>query len=69
MTSRDFLHEYVEEVNEHLQELESSLLVLEREGSNREEIGRIFRAAHSIKALQRTWVSKGWPISPMNWKA
>jgi two-component system chemotaxis sensor kinase CheA len=49
MTSRDFLHEYVEEVNEHLQELESSLLVLEREGSNREEIGRIFRAAHSIK--------------------
>lgn len=49
MESQEFLNEFVEEVNEHLQELESSLLVLEREGSNKEQIHQIFRAAHSIK--------------------
>ncbi|WP_049766329.1 chemotaxis protein CheA [Syntrophobacter fumaroxidans] len=47
--SQDFLQEYVEEVKEHLQELEHSLLVLEKEGTNKEEINQIFRAAHSIK--------------------
>jgi two-component system, chemotaxis family, sensor kinase CheA len=49
MISEDFLQDYVEEVKEHLQELENSLLVLEREGTNKEEINQIFRAAHSIK--------------------
>ncbi len=49
MPSQDFLQEYIEEVREHLQELESSLLVLEREGNDKEEIAQIFRAAHSIK--------------------
>ncbi len=49
MASQDFLQEYVEEVKEHLQELEHSLLVLEKEGANKEEIQQIFRAAHSIK--------------------
>jgi two-component system, chemotaxis family, sensor kinase CheA len=49
MTSEDFLQDYVEEVKEHLQELESSLLILEREGTNTDETNQIFRAAHSIK--------------------
>ena len=49
MSSNDFLHEFVEDVREHIQELERSLLVLEREGSNREQIGEVFRVAHSIK--------------------
>ncbi len=49
MASEDFLQEYAEEVKEHLQELEHSLLALEREGAGREEIQQIFRAAHSIK--------------------
>ena len=49
MTSDDFLKEYGEEVKEHLQELEHSLLALEREGTDKEKIQRIFRAAHSIK--------------------
>jgi two-component system chemotaxis sensor kinase CheA len=39
----------VEEVKEHLQEMEDSLLILEREGSSKEQLSRIFRAAHSIK--------------------
>jgi len=49
MSRGGFLQEYVEEVKEHLQELESSLLILEREGNDKEEISQIFRAAHSIK--------------------
>ena len=49
MESQDFLQEYVEEVREHLQELEKSLLVLEREGKTHDEISQLFRAAHSIK--------------------
>ena len=49
MAPENFLHEYVEEVREHLQELENSLLNLERDGTDAEEINQIFRAAHSIK--------------------
>jgi two-component system, chemotaxis family, sensor kinase CheA len=49
MASEEFLQDYADEVREHLQELESSLLILEREGTNKEEINQIFRAAHSIK--------------------
>ena len=49
MAPENFLQEYVEEVREHLQELENSLLNLERDGTDGEEINRIFRAAHSIK--------------------
>lgn len=49
MFSQDFLIEYIEEVREHLQELEESLLIMEKDGSENKEINRIFRAAHSIK--------------------
>jgi len=49
MEPQDFLQEYVEEVREHLQELEKSLLTLEREGTKKDEISQLFRAAHSIK--------------------
>ena len=41
MVPQDFLQEYVEEVKEHLQELEDSLLILERDGTNKEEISQI----------------------------
>ena len=49
MAPQDFLQEYVEEVREHLQDLERSLLTLEQEGAHKEEIQQIFRVAHSIK--------------------
>lgn len=49
MAPENFLQEYVEEVREHLQELENSLLNLERDGTDGDEINQIFRAAHSIK--------------------
>ncbi len=48
-SSQDFLQDYVEEVQEHLQELSQSLLVLEQEGADPEQIAQAFRAAHSIK--------------------
>ena len=49
MAPQDFLQEYVEEVREHLQDLERSLLTLEQEGAHKGEIQQIFRVAHSIK--------------------
>ena len=49
MSSEEFLQDYVEEVQEHLLDMEKSLLVLEQEGANREQIAQVFRAAHSIK--------------------
>ena len=49
MAPQDFLQEYVEEVREHLQDLERSLLTLEQEGTHKGEIQQIFRVAHSIK--------------------
>lgn len=49
MSSEEFLQDYVEEVREHLQDMEKSLLVLEQEGTNREQMAQVFRAAHSIK--------------------
>lgn len=49
MAPENFLQEYVEEVRDHLQELENSLLNLERDGASGDEINMIFRAAHSIK--------------------
>jgi two-component system chemotaxis sensor kinase CheA len=49
MASQDFLQDYVEEVREHLIDMEKSLLVLEQEGVDREQIAQVFRAAHSIK--------------------
>ena len=49
MASEGIIQEYVVEVKEHLQELEQSLLTMEREGTSKEGIGEIFRAAHSIK--------------------
>lgn len=49
MSSADFLQDYIEEVREHLQDMEKSLLILEQEGANQEHIAEVFRAAHSIK--------------------
>jgi two-component system chemotaxis sensor kinase CheA len=51
MPPEGFLQEYLDEVKEHLQELERSLLILEREGDNKDEIAGIFRVAHSIKGI------------------
>lgn len=49
MSTQEFLQDYIEEVQEHLLDMEKSLLVLEQEGANQEQIAQVFRAAHSIK--------------------
>ena len=49
MSTQAFLQDYVEEVQEHLLEMEKSLLILEQEGADKEHISHIFRAAHSLK--------------------
>jgi two-component system, chemotaxis family, sensor kinase CheA len=49
MSSQEFLQDYIEEVQEHLMDMEKSLLILEQEGADQEQIAQIFRAAHSIK--------------------
>ena len=40
---------YIEEANEHLLELEASLLELEETPNDRELIGKVFRSLHTIK--------------------
>jgi len=49
MSTQELLQDYVEEVQEHLIDMEKSLLLLEQEGTDREQIAQVFRAAHSIK--------------------
>ena len=49
MAAQELLQDYVVEVQEHLLDMEKSLLLLEHEGTNEEQVGQVFRAAHSIK--------------------
>jgi len=42
---------FVEEATEHLSEMSSALLDLEKDSSNSEAIDRIFRMAHGIKGM------------------
>ncbi len=49
MSSQTFLQDYIEEVQEHLQAMEKSLLILEQQGADDEQISNVFRAAHSLK--------------------
>ncbi|MCB0208486.1 MAG: chemotaxis protein CheA [Anaerolineae bacterium] len=50
----DELELFIDEVNEYLQVIESSLLQLEEQASSPETLNLIFRAAHTIKALAGT---------------
>jgi chemosensory pili system protein ChpA (sensor histidine kinase/response regulator) len=45
----DVLIYFGPEAAEHLDGMTSSLLALERDGASREELGRLFRAAHTLK--------------------
>jgi two-component system chemotaxis sensor kinase CheA len=49
MSTQELLQDYIDEVREHLLDMEKSLLLLEQEGKDREQIAQVFRAAHSIK--------------------
>jgi two-component system chemotaxis sensor kinase CheA len=47
--NQDFINEFVDEANIHMEVVESTLLKNEEIGNDQESINEIFRAVHSIK--------------------
>ena len=54
MDVSQYLEMFIEETKEHLQSLNSQILVLEKEPDNQETVTEIFRAAHSLKGMAGT---------------
>jgi len=46
---KKYKDEFIEEVKEHIQILNQSLLDFERDSQNREVLNEIFRSAHTLK--------------------
>ena len=54
MDVSQYLEIFIDESNEHLQNLSDQLMVLEKEPDNSDTINEIFRAAHSLKGMAGT---------------
>ena len=54
MDVSQYLEIFLDETNEHLQNLNDQILVLEQEPENMDTINEIFRAAHSLKGMAGT---------------
>lgn len=54
MDVSQYLEIFLDETKEHLQSLNESLLILEKEPENKDTINEIFRAAHSLKGMAGT---------------
>lgn len=54
MDVSQYLEIFLDETNEHLQNLNTQILVLEQEPDNMDTINEIFRAAHSLKGMAGT---------------
>ena len=54
MDVSQYLEIFIDESNEHLQNLSDQLMVLEKEPDNNDTINEIFRAAHSLKGMAGT---------------
>lgn len=54
MDVSQYLEIFIEETKEHLQSLNSHILILEKEPENESTINEIFRAAHSLKGMSGT---------------
>ena len=54
MDLSQYLEIFIDETNEHLQNLNEQLLILEKEPENENTINEIFRAAHSLKGMAGT---------------
>ena len=54
MDISQYMEMFIDESEEHLQSLNTHILVLEREPDNSETINEIFRAAHSLKGMSGT---------------
>ena len=54
MDVSQYLEIFIDETNEHLQNLSDCIMVLEKEPDNKDTINEIFRAAHSLKGMAGT---------------
>lgn len=54
MDVSQYLEIFLDETNEHLQNLSDQLMILENEPENEDTINEIFRAAHSLKGMAGT---------------
>lgn len=54
MDVSQYLEIFIDETKEHLESLNSQVLVLEKEPTNSETVNEIFRAAHSLKGMAGT---------------
>ena len=54
MDVSQYLEIFIDETKEHLQNLNESLLVIEKDPENKDTINEIFRAAHSLKGMAGT---------------
>ncbi|MDI3327196.1 MAG: chemotaxis protein CheA [Alicyclobacillaceae bacterium] len=62
MENSSYLHMFIEETKEHLQQLNEQLLILEKDHSDQEAIHAVFRSAHTIKGMAATM-----GFEPMVW--
>ncbi len=58
MDVSQYLEIFLDETNEHLQNLNTQILILEQEPDNMDTINEIFRAAHSLKGMAGTMGDK-----------
>lgn len=54
MDVSQYLDVFIDETNEHIQELSDSIMELEKEPDNKDTINVLFRAAHSLKGMAGT---------------
>ena len=52
MDVSQYLEIFIDESNEHLQNLSDGIMILEKEPDNSDTINEIFRAAHSLKGIR-----------------
>ena len=54
MDVSQYLEIFIDETQEHIQELNDNILILENEPENSDVVNEIFRAAHSLKGMAGT---------------
>lgn len=68
MDVSQYLEIFIDESNEHLQNLSDGIMILEKEPDNSDTINEIFRAAHSLKVWLELWAIRECRILLMIWK-
>ena len=69
MDVSQYLEIFIDESNEHLQNLSDGIMILEKEPDNSDTINEIFRAAHSLlRVWLELWDIRECRILHMIWK-